>query len=192
MKPQKSKQKVSKDISMEESEAITNLMTAEELESIKLNRYSVEELAALRNKKKRELAKAEREQRQAESEMRLLESIRNRLSGDREVYQMNLNEITRLRTDLQKAKEITTGNTESLDELITICNGLIGLQNVVTQTNNKIERVVRIHRNKIFREHQCESPSETLCIICQKRPRHFDEYCKRCVPENLRPKGKVK
>lgn len=30
-----------------------------------------------------------------------------------------------------------------------------------------------------------------LCVVCGKRPRRFDDYCKRCVPAGLRPRGKV-
>lgn len=35
------------------------------------------------------------------------------------------------------------------------------------------------------------APEGHLCVKCGKRPRHFNEWCKRCVPASERPRGKV-
>ena len=40
-------------------------------------------------------------------------------------------------------------------------------------------------------KHPTPLKRDLLCAKCRKRERHFNEYCKRCVPEELRPKGKV-
>jgi len=154
--------------------------------------HDVEILSTAYKQKKRELAKAERDQRKSESELRLLKSVHARLSSDTDLSELNINQIVHLRTDLAKALSLAEPeeiNKESW-ELLEILDTMIRIRRTLNLGINKAKRNIRIATNQAINSHECP-PDETLCIVCQKRPRHFGDYCKRCVPESERPRGKV-
>jgi len=69
----------------------------------------------------------------------------------------------------------------------------IGIRRAVTGAEYELRKLFHKTVKETLREHKKEHEvaHQELCITCNKRPRHFGEYCKRCCPPEMRPIGKV-
>lgn len=105
--------------------------------------------------------------------------------------EMSFSEIATFRAKLVKLIEFDKNiDGEAMKAMIETIDALV----VVRQRMmNEIHGIVRQH--KIESKRKREQPAQVVnlkCVRCNKRPRHFDDLCKRCANElGLRPTGKV-
>lgn len=170
-----------------------------EPDHINYDRLSRDELADRRSEVRRELARVERNERKREQEFKFLQSM---VVDIERMDEMSWEELVAFRSKLQRLLNLgyETGETNpETQEAITINAGImmidamIEVRRLAESKIREVERQTRIARDRVLREHMEKehSSEEVMCIECGKRPRHFGDYCKRCVPDELRPTGKV-
>ena len=150
-----------------------------------------EEDSAEVNRLRHERTVARRELKEVERRERLNES----LMADLENFDsLTFNEYVALRAKLMEfRKSPGLSDYEAIDEGIKELGELIESHRTIVVEGNKQIRDLRIAARKVLQKHMNEhhAPSEVMCVACGKRPRHFGDYCKRCVPDSERPTGKV-
>ena len=146
----------------------------------------IEALREERNIARRKLANAEHRQRLLIRDQKTLERLGELL--DIEFEDMTVAELVETKKGLTRAIEIMP-QVEPYLLLLTV-DSILDAYAKLNLHMRMHEREERIQRSKLRREREIQA-QEHLCIVCQKRPRHFEDYCKRCVPEDLRPTGKI-
>jgi hypothetical protein len=152
------------------------------------DRLSKDELESLRAEKKRELARVVRQKRDEQRLLRLLKSV----SADMErIEDMHYGELMTLRSKLNMLKELPDLSEEelaSINEWDILATSVEKARKIVEHELREVARQAKLAQNREEPTQEVEAPK---CIVCGKRERHFGDYCKRCVPDELRPKGKV-
>ena len=157
------------------------------------NRVKVyrEEDGAEVNRLRRERTVAKRELRELEKRERLNESLMTDLDRFDE---LDFNELVALRSKLMEFRKLPDlSDYEAIDQGIKELGDQIEAYRLIRVEGNKQIRNLKIQARKVLEKHMQEHhvPKEVMCVTCGKRPRHFGDYCKRCVPDNERPTGKV-
>jgi len=147
----------------------------------------VKRLKRLRSHKRRQI-------RQQEQETRFYESILNDIA---KLDSMTIPELAAFRSKLVKAKEMGKrdgDDTFPVEEVIALLDALFEMRKVLNNAADQAIRQVRLGQKRALDKHmeEAHAPKEVMCSRCNKRPRHFNDLCKRCADElGLRPTGKV-
>src|SRR5215469_10529600 len=144
-------------------------------------------------RRKRLRALKKRQLREQEQDIRVFQSINEDI--DR-IEDMNVGELAAFRSKCIKAREIAlredpNDDTSAIDEVITILDAIFETRKILLTGAEQAIRKLRIEAKQRERAAAEKPAQEVMCVVCHKRPRHFGDYCKRCVPNNERPTGKV-
>lgn len=156
-----------------------------------------EEIFSEIKKRRKLIAQEKRAKRENARELRLLNNILTDLAN---VEHMEYAELVQFRARLLKLKPIMEA-----DEMANVMNAhpevdaLIEMVDAFTELRRAANRIIREveRQHKIAQRRAAElsaaqgTDNSKMCIVCRKRPRHFGDWCKRCVPEDQRPTGKV-
>lgn len=149
----------------------------------------IERLREERNIARRALSKYLQKQRRLDNDLKMLDRLEVLL--DKDYAEMTMAELVETRNYVQRAYEILPQVEPYL--ILMQIQAIFDAIQKIKERQQMHEREKRLEQKQLQREWEEHNQiDEHLCIVCQKRPRHFEDYCKRCVPENLRPKGKIK
>jgi hypothetical protein len=148
---------------------------------------------AVSNDRRKQLANKKRQLREAERRQKLYDAV---LRDSDRIDELSISEIATLHTNLKEVREhlVEEGTSaEEVDYVIALLNGLLEFRKTVNSLATEKMREMRIQTRRAIEQHMEEKhpPKEVMCVTCGQRPRHFGDYCKRCVPDNERPTGKV-
>jgi hypothetical protein len=153
-----------------------------------------EELGRQIKDKRRELASIRRKEREKLQERELLLSVINDI--DR-MEQMTWGEMMLFGTKLERVREILNNDPGASESEKHQVDTALNIIDALKQVRNEAEIKLReIFRKAKIEAHRSRAEAASLmeaatCVVCRKRPRHFGDYCKRCVPPDQRPTGKV-
>ena len=132
----------------------------------------------------RKIASIERRQAKITEIETLAAWIRENLSDESIPFSLIKSRVVRLH---RIAKEV---GLELDSEFTHEVKNLNEVDLFIAETSLKLTRWVKIGEQRIDQTEP--QPKPHLCIRCNKREVHFDDYCKRCADElGIRPTGKV-